>query len=312
MDIKSIIIFLTAILSATIRFATPLIIATIGESFCERAGILNLSIEGTMIFGAFAGFIITYFTRNVYLGLIFSTLCGSIIGLLMGFLTVTLGRSQHVSGLGMTIFMTGLAFFIYRLIFGSPTTPPTVMTLKKLSIPILSSLPIIGESFFNQSLLTYIAYLIIPITSFIFFKTTFGLNLRAVGENPESADSLGIDVYKIRYLSLIIGGSLMGLAGSFFSLVQFNMFQYGIVGGRGWICIALVIFAKWFPLRIFFGAFIFGGIEALQLRLQALGFFKFPFQVFLTLPYLLTIIILIIVSRNAEYPSSLLKPYKRE
>jgi len=312
MERSSIIIFLTAILSASIRFATPLIIATIGETFCERAGILNLSIEGTMIFGAFTGFIITYFTKNVYFGLIFSILCGSLIGILMGLLTINLGRSQHVSGLGMTIFTTGLSFFIYRLIFGSPTTPPTVLTLKNLSVPLLSKIPIIGNSFFNQSLLTYIAYILIPVSSYFLFKTTFGLNLRAVGENPESADSLGINVFKMRYIALIIGGSLMGLAGSFFSLVQFNMFQYGIVGGRGWICIALVIFAKWFPLRVFLGALLFGGIDALQLRLQAIGFFKFPFQIFLTLPYLLTIIILIIVSRNADYPSSILKPYRRE
>jgi len=304
--------FLSAFFSATVRLATPLIIATLGETFSERGGILNLGIEGTMILGAFSGFIVTYFSGNLYLGLIAATFSGILLGLLMAFMTVTLGTSQHVSGLAITIFASGLPFFIYRLIFGSPTSPPTIELFETLQIPLLSKIPLVGNAIFNQSILTYVAFILVPISTYIIFKTSFGLNLRAIGENPEAADAAGINVYLTRYVALIISGGLMGLAGSFFTLVQFNMFLTGIVGGRGWVCIALVIFANWIPKKVLFGALLFAGIEALQLRLQAIGFFRIPFQIFLTTPYIFTIVALIFIARNASYPSALLKPYRRE
>ncbi len=303
--------FLIGLLSATLRMATPLIIATLGETFSERSGILNLGIEGTMLFGSLIAFLVAYRTNNLWLGVFMAGFSGILLSLIMAFFTVTLGVSQHVSGLGITIFASGLSLFVYRQIIGSPSIPPTVTTFKTVAVPLLSRIPIVGPILFDQYALTYIAILLVPICGYILFKTNFGLSLRAVGENPESADALGINVYKIRYLALIIAGFLMGIAGSFFTLAYFNMFLYGIVGGRGWVCIALVIFANWTPSRVLLGALLFGGVDALQLRLQAIGF-SIPYQFFLMMPYVLTIIVLVIVARRASYPSALLKPYRRE
>lgn len=303
--------FVMGLLSATLRMATPLIFATLGELFCERSGVLNLGIEGIMLFSSFTAYMVTYLTNNIWLGILFAIIVGMIFGILMAFLTVTLGISQHVSGLGITIFASGLSLFAYRQIIGSPTIPPTIETFKTLAIPFLSKIPFIGPVLFDQYLLTYIALIFVPLIAFIIYKTNFGLSIRAVGENPESADALGINVYKIRYISLIIGGGLMGLAGSFFTTAYFNMFLYGIVGGRGWVSIALIVFANWDPKRVLLGALLFGGVDALQLRLQAIGF-RIPYQFFLMMPYVVTIIVLILVARNAIAPSALLKPYKRE
>lgn len=303
--------FLVGLFSATLRMATPLILATLGEVFCERSGILNLGIEGIMLFGSLIAFLTTYFTNNLWLGVLTAIIVGILFGILMAFFTVNLGVSQHVSGLGITLFASGLSLFTYRQIIGSPQIPPTIETFKTLTIPYLSKIPFLGPIIFDQYILTYIALLLVPFVAFIIYKTNFGLSLRAVGENPEAADALGINVFRIRYLALIIGGGLMGLAGSFFTLAYFNMFLYGIVGGRGWVCIALVIFANWDPTRVLLGALLFGGVDALQLRLQAIGF-NIPYQFFLMMPYVLTIIVLILVARNAIAPASILKPYRRE
>ncbi len=298
-------------LSATIRLATPLVLATIGEMFAERSGILNLGIEGTMLMGALSGFLTAYFTKSLWLGVLVASIVGLLFGLLMAFFAVTLGVNQHVSGLGITIFATGLAYYTYRAVIGSPTVPPTIKAFNTVPIPVLYKIPVLGPIFFNQFALTYIAFIIVPIAAYVVFKTTFGLSLRAVGENPESADAVGINVYKIRYISMIIAGTLMGMAGSFFTLCEFNMFLYNIVGGRGWVAIALVIFANWMPWKVLGGALLFGGIDVLGLRLQNSAI-KIPYQIYLMLPYLFTIIVLILVARNASYPSALLKPYRRE
>jgi ABC-type uncharacterized transport system permease subunit len=303
--------FWVAFLAATVRVATPLILATLGETFSERSGILNLGIEGIMMFGAFMGFITVYLTKSLWLGVLLATMSGLLFGLLMAFLVVTLGLNQHVSGLGITIFATGLAYYFYRAIVGSPTVPPTIVSFNTIAIPLLSKIPILGTVLFNQTIITYFALIAVPVAGYIIFKTNFGLSLRSVGENPEAADAVGINVYKTRYTALMIAGALMGLSGAFFTLAEFNMFLYDIVGGRGWVSIALVIFANWIPGRVLWGALLFGGIDAIGLRLQGTPI-NVPFQVFLMLPYVLTIIVLIITARNASYPSALLKPYRRE
>ncbi len=303
--------FFIGLLSATIRMATPLILATLGETICERSGVLNLGIEGIMLYSSLVAYLTVYFTNNLWLGVLTAIIVGVLFGILMAFFSVSLGVSQHVSGLGITLFATGLSLFTYRQIIGSPTIPPTIQTFKTLTIPILSKIPFIGPILFDQYILTYIALVLVPIFSFLLYRTNFGLSLRSVGENPEAADALGINVYRTRYIALMIGGALMGLAGSFFTLAYFNMFLYGIVGGRGWVSIALTIFANWDPKRVLLGALLFGGIDALQLRLQAIGF-NIPYQFFLMMPYVLTIVVLVLVARNALAPSSILKPYKRE
>lgn len=303
--------FWVGFLAATLRVATPLILATLGETFSERSGVLNLGIEGIMMFGAFSGFIIVYLTKSLWFGVLIATLSGMLFGIFMAFLTVTLGLNQHVSGLGITIFATGLTYYFYRAIIGSPTVPPTINSFNTIAIPLLSKIPILGPVLFNQTIITYFALIAVPFAGYILFRTNFGLSIRSVGENPEAADAVGINVYRTRYASLIIAGGLMGLSGAFFTLAEFNMFLYDIVAGNGWVSIALVIFANWIPSKVFLGALLFGGVEAIGLRLQGTSI-AIPFQVYLMLPYVATIIVLVATARKASAPSALLKPYRRE
>ena len=225
--------FWVGLFAATIHMATPLIIATIGETFAERSGILNLGIEGMMLFDALTGFLTTYFTKSLWLGVLIATLSGLIFGWFMAFLTVTLGLNQHISGLGITIFTSGLAYYTYRTVISSPLVPPTIKAFTTLKIPLLWKIPVLGPIFFNQHAITYIALLIVPTAGYVIYKTTFGLSLRSVGEDPKAADAVGVNVYKIRYISMMIAGALARLSGAFFTLAEFNMFPYDIVGRRG-------------------------------------------------------------------------------
>jgi simple sugar transport system permease protein len=305
------ITFITGLLAATMRMATPIIFATLGEIISERAGVLNLGIEGIMLMGAMTGFLVTIKSGSLWFGVLAAALVGMLLALLMAFLAVYLGLSQHVSGLGITLFSTGLAMFVYRLHFGSPTVPPTVEPFKQRAIPILAKIPVLGQAFFVQYSLTYLAWLLIPLVSILLYKTKIGLRIRTVGENPFAADTVGVNVNLIRMLSLVAGGALMGIGGSFLTLAHQNMFLIDVIGGRGWIAIAMVIFGNWDPVKGSLGALIFGFLDGLQLRLQGLGI-EIPFHLFLMLPYLMTIVALISVSRKATVPAGLLKPYRRE
>jgi len=303
--------FISGLLGAMMRMATPIIFATLGEIIAERAGVLNLGIEGIMLMGAMTGFLVTLLSGSLWIGVLAAALVGMALALLMAFLAVYLGLSQHVSGLGITIFSTGLAMFIYRLHFGSPTVPPTVEPFKQLAVPVLSSIPVIGPGLFHQYSLTYIAWLLVLAISIILYKTNIGLKIRTVGENPVVADTVGVNVNLTRTLCLVAGGALMGVGGSFLTLAHQNMFLMDVIGGRGWVAIAMVIFGNWDPFKGTLGALIFGFLDGLQLRLQGLGF-HIPFHIFLMIPYLLTIVALIGVSRKASVPAGLLKPYRRE
>jgi simple sugar transport system permease protein len=304
-------VFLINLIAATFRVSTPILLAAIGETYSERAGILNLGIEGIMFFGAFIGFFTADRSGSLWLGLLVAILCGVLAGLLMGLLSVTLGVNQHVSGLGITLLLTGLALFAFRLNYGGRSTPPSIEPFSQLmpfkNIPFLNTLT-------NQYLLTYIAFFaIVPLAWWLLYKTSFGLKIRSAGENPEAVDAAGVNVYAIRYAALAIGGGLMAAGGAFLSLAQLGAFTHGIVAGRGWVAIAIVIFGNWDPLRVMGGALIFGGTYALQLRLQAMGLqLPIPYETFLALPYIVTIIALVIAGRNASYPAALLKPYRRE
>jgi len=301
-------IFLVGWVAATLRVATPLIFGTLGELFSERSGVLNLGIEGTMFLGAFLGFAVASRSGSLWLGFFMAVLAGMLSGWLMALLAVRLGVNQHVAGLGMTLLWTGFSLFGFRLIFGEPKVPPSITPFQSLSILPDSSFlgPIV-----NQHGLTYVAFLLVPITGWALHRTRFGLNVRAVGENPEAADAAGLNVYHIRTLALMIGGGLMAGGGAFLSLAQLGAFTYGIVAGRGWVCIALIIFANWRAAGVLWGALIFGGVAALQLRLQTMGL-QLPYELFLALPYLVTILALIIAGRNASAPAALLKAYRRE
>jgi simple sugar transport system permease protein len=299
------------LVSATLRIATPILLAAMGEMFIERAGVLNLGIEGTMFLSAFAGFYTASVTGNVWAGLIAAILFGVLAGLLMAFLTVTLGAEQHVSGLGITLLCTALALYAFRLNYGGQATPPAIAPFGQVSP--LEGVPILGM-LFKQYGFTYIAFLVIvPLSWWLLYRTNLGLQMRAVGENPEAADVAGVNVYWVRYLALGIGGGLMGAAGAFFPLAQLGLFTHGIIAGRGWIAIALVIFGNWDPFKITLGSLIFAGTFALQLRLQAMGLqLPVPYETFLALPYLVTLIALVLAGRNAAAPAALLKAYRRE
>jgi len=303
--------FIAGLLAATIRISIPLIFGTLGELFNERSGVLNLGIEGIMTMGAMSAFVGTYLTGSLLVGVIAAILCGMILSILMAFLTVTLGLSQHVSGIGVTFFGTGVSYYFYRLIVGTPKVPPIVDPFQVIRIPLLCEIPLIGEAFFCQYLLVYIAFLSIPAAYWVLFKTSLGLKIRTCGENPAAADTMGVNVSGIRYLSLIIGGGLIGLGGAFLTIAQNNMFTFGTVAGRGWVCIALIVFANWKPGKVLLGALLFSLIDAFQLRLPMLGL-HIPYQIFLMLPYLITIVMLVLVARKASYPAAMLKSYSRE
>lgn len=300
--------FLVDLIAATLRIATPLIFATLGELFCERAGILNLGVEGTMFFSAFSGFTAASLTGSLWMGILCAFIGGMISGLIMSLFSVRLGVNQHVSGLGVTLLMTALSLFGFRVIFGENRILPSIQPFQQLSI--FSGSRVLGP-IFSQYTLTYIALALIPIVWWVVFRTNFGLNLRSVGDNPEATDAAGINVYRLRTIALVIGGALMSVGGAYLSVAQLGSFTFGIVAGRGWVCIALIIFANWHPVRVLWGALLFGGVQALQSRLQLTGL-KLPYELFLALPYIVTIIALTIAGRNASYPAALLKPYKRE
>jgi ABC-type uncharacterized transport system permease subunit len=303
--------FISGLIGATMRMATPIIFATLGEILAERSGVLNLGIEGIMLMGAVTGFLVSISSGSLWFGVLMAAVVGMALGLLMAFLSVHLGLSQHVSGLGITLFAAGLAMFIYRLHFGSPTVPPTVKPFQQVAIPWLSEIPVIGPGLFKQYTLTYIAWLLVPTLSILLYKTNVGLKIRTVGENPIVADTVGVNVTLTRTLCLVVGGALMGVGGAFLTLAHQNMFLIDVIGGRGWVAIAMVIFGNWDPVKGTLGALIFGCLDGLQLRLQGLGF-KLSFHVFLMIPYLLTIVALVSVSRKASVPAGLLKPYRRE
>ena len=303
--------FVSGLIGATMRMATPIIFATLGEILAERSGVLNLGIEGIMLMGAVTGFLVSISSGSLWFGVLMAALVGMALGLLMAFLSVHLGLSQHVSGLGITLFAAGLAMFIYRLHFGSPTVPPTVKPFQQVAIPWLSEIPVIGPGLFKQYTLTYIAWLLVPALSILLYKTNVGLKIRTVGENPIVADTVGVNVTLTRTLCLVAGGALMGVGGAFLTLAHQNMFLIDVIGGRGWVAIAMVIFGNWDPVKGTLGALIFGCLDGLQLRLQGLGF-KLSFHVVLMIPYLLTIVALVSVSRKASVPAGLLKPYRRE
>lgn len=311
MDLLS-TLFDVGFFAAMVRISTPLLLAALGELYSERSGVLNLGIEGIMLLGAMIGFSAAYFTGSLWLGVLAALLTGMIAGLLMSFLAVVLGVSQHVSGIGTTLLATGLAFFLYRLIFGQPSSPPNIVPFQATPIPLLSDIPFFGPVLFTQTPLTYIALLTVPATAWLLYRTPWGLDLRTVGENPRAADAAGVSVWGMRTQALVIGGALMGMGGAFLTISQFNAFTFGVVSGRGWVAVALVVFGLWSPWRCAAGALLFAALEALQLRLQAHNVLNLPYQVFLMLPFVMTIVAMALVSRNARAPAALLVPFRKE
>jgi len=296
--------------SAVLRIATPLIFGVLGALLCERVGVLNLAIEGIMTMGAMIGWLSVYLGADLWTGLAIAAVAGAVIGLLHAFLTVSLSLSQHVSGLGITLFASSLAYFIYRLVVNVGSLPPTIEPFQPLELPMLSDLPFFGEIFFSQMGPTYLALFAVVLMAYILRQTPLGLAIRMTGENPHAVDAQGLNPIMIRIFAIVVGSALMALGGSFLTTAAFNSFFPEMVQGRGWICIALVIFASWQPGKALFGAILFSFFDAYQLRLQHVVE-DVPYQLFLMAPYVLSILALILVSRRAKVPEALMAPYRR-
>lgn len=296
--------------AAVLRIATPLIFGTLGALLCERAGVLNLGIEGIMTFGAMIGWLSVYHGADLWTGLLIAALAGGIFGLLHSALTVTLGLSQHVAGLGVTLFASSFSYYVFRLIVPVAGTPPTITPFQPIAIPGLSTLPFIGPALFTQTAPTYLAIVLALVLAYIIFRTPVGLAIRMAGENPHAAEAQGVNPMKVRYGAVIAGSALMGMGGAFLTLSAFNSFFPTMVQGRGWICIALVVFSSWRPGRALFGALLFAFFDAFQLRLQT-AVQGIPYQIFLMTPYILSIVALAVMSRHARVPQALMQPYRR-
>ncbi|MGI0527849.1 ABC transporter permease [Rhizobium giardinii] len=296
--------------AAILRIATPLIFGTLGALLCERAGVLNLGIEGIMTFGAMIGWLAVFHGAELWTGVLVAAISGALFGVLHSLLTVTLGLSQHVSGLGVTLFASSFSYYVFRLVVPVAGTPPTVMPFQPIDIPALSSLPFIGPAFFTQTAPTYLAVVVALIMAYIIFRTPVGLAIRMTGENPHAAEAQGVNPMKVRYGAVIVGSALMAVGGAFLTLSAFNSFFPTMVQGRGWICIALVVFASWRPGRALFGALLFAFFDAFQLRLQTVVE-GVPYQIFLMTPYILSIFALALMARRARVPQALMQPYRR-
>ncbi len=296
--------------SAVLRIATPLIFGVLGALICERAGVLNLGIEGIMTMGAMVGWLTVYWCGDLWTGLAMAVLAGMVMGWLHAMLTVPLGLSQHVSGLGITLFASALSYYLYRLWVEVGDLPPTIEPFQPWPVPILSDVPFVGEVLFTQTPPTYVALILVALIAWMLARTPMGLALRMTGENPHAVEAQGLNPVRIRIWAVMVGSGIMALGGAFLTTAAFNSFFPGMVQGRGWICIALVVFASWRPGKALIGALLFALFDAFQLRLQTVVE-GVPYQLFLMAPYVLSIVALILVARRARVPEALMHPYRR-
>lgn len=295
------------ILTSGIRLATPYLYAAIGETFGQRSGVLNLGVEGQMLLGAFVSFYIAFTTENLWLGILGAMTVGALMGLAMAYVTVNLQAEQGISGIGFYLFGLGMSELLFKMLLG---TVETVKGFPILPIPLLGDIPVIGKIFFQQNILVYIAFLLVPTAWFVLNKTTLGLKIRSVGENPEAADSLGVSVARVRYFTIILGGTLSGVAGASMSIALLNVFQQNMTSGLGFIAVALVYFGAWRAWGVLAGALLFSMVNSLQLWMQVLNV-PIPSDIAVMLPYILTIIVLVATVSRVRSPSALTKPFDR-
>jgi ABC-type uncharacterized transport system permease subunit len=308
---------LISIATSGIQLATPYLYAAIGETFGQRSGVLNLGVEGMMLMGAFAAFYVVhkvapdgatkYHVGSLILGVLAALALGALMGLVMAFISVTLQAEQGISGIGVFLFGLGMSDLLFQVSFDSVVT---VNGFPKMDFPILTDLPVIGEIFFNQNLLVYGAFGLVPVAWFVLNKTTLGLKIRAVGQNPEAADAMGISVTRIRYLTVILGGMLASMAGASLSIALLNVFQQNMTAGQGFIAVALVYFGSWRPSGVMFGALLFSLVNALQLQVRTKGI-DVPDEYASMAPYLLTILALVFASQRIDQPAALTHPFTR-
>lgn len=290
--------------------STPLLLGALAEVYAERTGMMICAIEGIFLIGAWGGFVGAYLSGSLALGLLAAVAAGIAMALVYAFVTVTLRQQQVVTGTALNILAVGVCAFFQRVLFGVPTTPLQIDTLPKLAVPLLSKIPFIGEIFFQQNILTYLAYVLIPVSIFVLFKTSLGLTIRSTGENPVAVDVAGINVNRVRFLTVLAAGGAGGLAGSFYTVGYLGMFTTGVIGGRGWIAFAICFLGNWTPKGAVLGTLAFGLADAISIYFRT-GTTNFPTELIIALPYILTIVLTIFRS-NFQVPAKLGIPYSKE
>ena len=304
---------LVSLFSAMIRISTPVLFAALGELVAERAGVMNLGVEGMMLTGAFVGFIVVDKTNLVIPAIVAAILAGGMMALIMSLMSISLKLNQTVVGLGLNLLASGLTFYLYRISYEIEGTLeiPRIETLQNIEIPLLSKIPMLGQILFNQNIMTYAALLLVPVIWFVIYKTRLGLLIRGLGEYPRAVDVKGISVNKYRYLAVVFGGMMAGLGGAFLTIGSSGLFVQEISAGRGWLAIVIVIAGNWKPGRIMFASLIFALLDAFQLQIQAVGV-QIPYQILLAMPYVFAILVLMGSRAKSIPPGSLGEPYSRE
>jgi ABC-type uncharacterized transport system permease subunit len=303
--------FITTWLAASIRLAGPVLLAALGETFDELSGVLNVGIEGTMLLGALASYLVSYWFHSTWLGVAAAVLVGLLVNLLLAWFYVDVKANQVVVGIIFNTLALGIASYVYRVVLGAEFMIEKAAMFREVHIPWLSDLPFVGPVLFSHSILTYVTLLLTFVSGFVLYRTKFGLKLRAAGEHPRAADTAGVNVFRMRYIGVLISGVAAGMAGSYMVLALLGFFRDNMVGGRGFIALAIVIFGRWNPYKAALAAFVFGAAEALQLSLQIFQS-GIPSQVFGSLPYVLTIFAMSGLIGRAISPAALLTPYTKE
>ena len=298
------------LLTRAIMMSTPLLLGALAEVYAERTGMMICAIEGIFLIGAWGGFVGAYLSGSLALGLLAAVAAGIAMALVYAFVTVTLRQQQVVTGTALNILAVGVCAFFQRVLFGVPTTPLQIDTLPKLPVPLLSRIPLLGEIFFQQNILTYLAYILIPISIFVLYKTSLGLTIRSTGENPVAVDVAGINVNRVRFLTVLAAGGFGGLAGAFYTVGYLGMFTTSIIGGRGWIAFAICFLGNWSPKGAVLGTLAFGLADAISVYFRT-GTTVFPTELIIALPYILTIVLTIFRS-NFQVPAKLGVPYSKE
>ena len=300
------------LLTSAIMVSTPLLLGSIAEVYSERTGMMVCAIEGIFLIGAWGGFAGSYLSGSNFVGILCAIILGMLMAALYAFLTITLRQQQVVTGTALNILAAGICSYFQRVLFGVPTTPLRIDALPVIEIPLLSDIPVLGPIFFSQNILTYIGYILIPVAVFVLYKTSLGLTIRSTGENPEAVSVAGLNVTRIRFLTVVAAGALCGLAGSFYTVGYLGMFTSTIIGGRGWIAFAICFLGNWSPWGAVLGTLAFGLADSISIYIQAIGLGgNFPREFIIALPYILTIV-LTIFRKNFNVPAKLGVPYSKE
>lgn len=303
--------WITSFLTSNIMVATPMLIAALGAVYSERAGILNIGNEGLMLMGAFFGAVVSYATGSALAGALGAMLAGMLLNLIFAFFVIRLRANQVVAGLAINILATGITTTLNRVVFDVSVTVPKIDVFGDMPIPLLEDIPVLGPALFSRSIVVYLAFLLVPVLAYVLNRTSIGLKVRSVGENPLACDTLGINVYRVRYAALIFSGLLAGLGGAFISMGQLSFFVEGMVAGRGYMVLAAVVFGNYTPLGVMGACLLFGAADALQYRLQT-TLTWIPYQFWIMLPYLITVIALCAYRRTSNRPVSHGHPYVQE